>query len=197
MNVTNEEAVQSLAQVEQTIAKTRKAVAAAYSSPLLILWGLLLAAAYTATFLYVEYAAVIFWAMAMIGILAGLVVMRHIKRKLPFKEPAGERIGLRIGAMWWSLSLFVFIWLNILVPLNGMQINAFIVTAGMFGYIVLGLWLAAYFMVWLGLAVTAATLAGLFLLTPYYCLWMAVTTGGLIFATGLYLRIRWYNYGPA
>jgi hypothetical protein len=64
----------------------------------------------------------------------------------------------------------------------------------MFAYIVIGLWFAAYFMVWLGLAVTAATLTGFFLFTQYYCLWMAVTAGGLLLGTGLYLRIRWCNY---
>jgi hypothetical protein len=191
MNVTNDDAVQSLMQVEQTIARTRKAVAASDSSPHLILWGLLLAAAYGATHFYLKYAAVIFWTMAGVGLLGSFLVWWRLQRKLLVKEPVEEKINLRIGALWGSLFLYVFIWLSIFAPFNGMQMNAFILTAVMFCYVIMGLWFAAYFMVWLGLAVTATTLVGFYLLPDYYCLWMAVTAGGLLLGTGLYLHARW------
>jgi MFS family permease len=197
MNVSNQEAQASLASANDMMLRTRKAIAVAYSSPLLILWGPLLAAAYVATHFYLRYAAPIFWTMAIVGTLGSFIVWPRIKRNLPVREPAEERLSWRISGLWWSLFLYIFIWLSILWPVNGMQINAFILTAAMFGYIVIGLWFAAYFMVWLGLAVTAATLAGFFLLAQYYCLWMAVTAGGLLLGTGLYLRIRWCNYGRA
>jgi MFS family permease len=191
MNVSNEEAQASLASASKTMIRTRKAIAVAYSSPLLIIWGPFLAAAYIATHFYPKYAAPIFWTMAVIGTLSSFVIWPRIKRNLPVRAPVEERLNWRIGGLWWSLFLYVFIWMSILWPVNGMQINAFILTAVMFGYIVIGLWLAAYFMVWLGLAVTATTLVGFYLLTPYYCLWMAVTAGGALLGTGLYLRLRW------
>jgi hypothetical protein len=191
MNVTNDDAVQSLMQVEQTMARTRKAVAASDSSPHMILWGLLLAAAYGATHFYLKYAAVIFWTMAGVGLLGSFLVWWWLQRKLLVKEPVEEKINLRIGALWGSLFIYAFIWLSIFAPFNGMQMNAFLLTAVMFVYVVMGLWFAAYFLVWLGLAVTATTLVGFFLLTPYYCLWMAVTAGGLVLGTGLYLHARW------
>jgi uncharacterized Tic20 family protein len=191
MNVTNDDAVQSLAQVEQTMAKTRKAVAAAYSSPLLILWGLLWVAAYTATHFYLKYAAIIFGVMAGVGLLGSFFVWPRVKRKLPIKTPTEEKLNWRIGGLWWSLLIYVFIWLSIFSPVNGMQINAFICTAVMFAYVIMGLWFAAYFMVWLGLAVTATTLVGFYLLPSYYCLWMAFTAGGLLLGTGLYIHVRW------
>lgn len=56
-----------------------------------------------------------------------------------------------------------------------MQLNAVFSTVAMFGYIVIGLWFSSYFMVWLGLAVTATTLIGFYFLPYYYCLWMVVT----------------------
>ena len=191
MNVSNEEAHASLASANDTMLRTRKAIAVAYSSPLLILWGLLLAAAYTATHFYLKYAALIFWTMSVVGIAGSFIIWPRINRNLPVKEPAQENMKWRIGALWWLLFLYIFIWLSILSPFNGMQMNAFIITALMFAYIVIGLWFAAYFMVWLGLAVTATTLVGFFLLTPYYCLWIAVTAGGALLGTGLYLRLRW------
>jgi len=56
---------------------------------------------------------------------------------------------------------------------------------------VMGLWFCSYFMVLLGLGVTAATLIGYYLLTPYYCLWMAAMGGGALLATGVYIRVCW------
>ena len=195
MNVSNEEAQASLASANYMMLRTRKAIAVAYSSPLLIMWGSLLTAAYTATHFYLRYAAMIFWTMAIIGVLGSFVIWPRIKQKLPVRESAEERLNWRIGGLWWSLFLYVFIWLSILSPVNGMQMNAFIITAIMFAYIIIGLWFTAYFMVWLGLAVTATTLIGFFLLPHYYyCLWMAVTAGGLLLGTGIYLRIRWCHY---
>jgi MFS family permease len=197
MNVSNEEAQASLAAIKNTMVRTRKAVAATYSSPLLILWGLLWAGAYSATHFYVEYASWIFGVMAGIGLVGSFPVWLQVKRRLPVREPAEEKLNWRMGGLWCLLFIYISVWLNLLHPVNGMQINAFIVTTVMFAYIVIGLWFAAYFMVWLGLTVTATTLVGFFILTPYYCLWMAVTAGGLLLGTGLYLRIRWCNYGRA
>ena len=191
MNVTNDDAVQSLAQVEQTMARTRKAVAAAYSSPFLILWGLLWVAAYTTTHFYLKYADVIFGVMAGVGLLGSFLVWPRVKRNFPVKEPTEEKLNWRIGGLWGSLFIYIFIWLSIFAPVNGMQINAFVCTAVMFAYVITGLWFTAYFMVWLGLAVTATTLVGFYLLPAYYCLWMAVTAGGSLLGAGLYLHVRW------
>ena len=97
----------------------------------------------------------------------------------------------RIGGLWGALLIYIFIWLRLLSPVNGMQVNAFICTACMFAYIVIGLWFESYFMIVLGLAVTAATLIGFYLLAGYYCLWMAFAGGGALLGTGLYIRVRW------
>ncbi|MGA2172209.1 MAG: hypothetical protein ABSG82_04240 [Sedimentisphaerales bacterium] len=191
MNVSNEDAQASLAAVTETMLRTRKAIAAAYSSPLLILWGLLWVAAYTASHFYLKYAGGIFGAMAGVGVPGSFFVLRRVKQTMPVKEPTEEKLNWRIGGLWLLLFVYMCVWLNLLGPVNGMQINAFICTVVMFAYIILGLWFTAYFMVWLGLAVTATTLVGFYLLTPYYCLWMAVTAGGALLATGLYLRARW------
>jgi hypothetical protein len=129
--------------------------------------------------------------MAGVGLLGSFFVLRRVKQTMPVKEPTEEKLNWRIGGLWWLLFIYVFIWLNLFRPFNGMQVNAFICTAVMFAYVIIGLWFAAYFMVWLGLAVTATTLIGFYLLTPYYCLWMAVTAGGLLLGTGLYLHARW------
>jgi hypothetical protein len=197
MNVSNEEAQESLAAIKNTMDRTRKAVAAINGSYFLILWGSLWIAAYTTIHFYNNYARPIIWTMAILGNLGTFVIWPRVQRNLPVKESTQERLFWRIGGLWGTLFLYVFIWLSIFSPTNGIQINAFIMTAVMFASIVLGLWFAVYFMVWLGLAVTATTLVGFFLLPHYYyCLWMAVTAGGLLLGTGFYLRIRWCAVPP-
>ena len=88
--------------------------------------------------------------------------------------------------------IYVAIWLNMLKPVSGLQTGAFIGTACMFVYIVIGLRFEGYFLVWLGLAVTGVILAGLYIVPlAYYNLWMAAFGGGAILGTGLYIRIYW------
>jgi hypothetical protein len=186
-----ESAQESLAAIKKVMTQTRKAVATSYSSPLMILWGLLLTAAYTTAHFYLKYAAVIFWTMAGVGTVGSILVWFLILRNIPFKEPAEEKLNLRIWALWWLLLVYIFIWLSLLAPFNGMQMNAFIITAIMFGYIITGLWFTAYFTVWLGLFITAVTLTGFYLIPHYYCLWMAFMCGGVTFCTGLYIKLRW------
>jgi hypothetical protein len=55
----------------------------------------------------------------------------------------------------------------------------------------MGLWFDNRFMIILGLALTAATLVGFYILRDIYCLWMAVVGGGTMFGTGLYIRSKW------
>lgn len=71
--------------------------------------------------------------------------------------------------------------------------NAFICTVIMFTYVVSGLYeTGAKFMLWLGLAGTAITLIGFYIIpASYYCLWMAPAFGGALFGTGLYLKLMW------
>jgi hypothetical protein len=100
-------------------------------------------------------------------------------------------MNLRVGAMWWLLFLYVSIWLSLFSPFNGMQMNAFIVTATMFAYIIMGLWFKENYLIGTALFVTAMTLIGFFLLPHYYCLWMAFMAGGAIFVIGLYTKLCW------
>jgi hypothetical protein len=155
----------------------------------LILWGLLFAVANAVAYFYLKYASIIFWAMAGVGWLGTFLVWWRLQRKLPVKEPTD--MNWRIWALWGALFIYVFIWMSIFARFNGMQMHAFLVTATMFGYVVMGLWFTEYYMAWLGLAVTAVTLVGFYLLPAYYYLWMAVTAGGLLLVTGLYLHARW------
>lgn len=191
MNVTRQDAQSSLSAVHDVMRQTRKAIASSYANPLLILWGTLWIAAFTATHFYRTYAFAIFTTMGIIGGLGTAIVTRIFHSQAPVKEAASHRMGRRIAVFWITLLVYVTIWLFLLAPFDGLQCNAVFCTASMFAYIVMGLWFGSNFMIALGLAVTAATLVGYYFLTGYYCLWMAVVGGGTLFGTGLYIRFRW------
>ncbi len=191
MNVTQEDAKTSLSAADDVIRQTRKAIASSYANPLLILWGLLWIVAFTVTHFYRMHAYGIFMAMGVVGGVGTAIIVRIFHSQAPVKETASHRMGWRIAALWILLFVYVTIWLFLLAPFSGMQCNAVICTASMFAYVVMGLWFGSNFMIVLGLAVTAATLIGFYLLTDIYCLWMAIVGGGALFGTGLYIRLRW------
>ena len=191
MNVSQEEAKESLSAVRDATVRTQRAIASAYANPLLILWGMLWIIAYTTTHFYLSYAFHIFTAMAMVGGVGTAVICLVFHSKGPVQETSGPRLGWRIAVFWILLYVYIPIWLFLLAPFSGLQCNAFICTASMFAYVVMGLWFDSRFMIVLGLALTAATLIGFYILRDIYCLWMAIVGGGTILGTGLYIRSKW------
>jgi len=191
MNISQEDAKESLSTIQDIMVQTHRAVAAAYASPSLIMWGLLWTAAFIASQFYLAYAFYIFMAMGLIGSVGTTVIYRGFRRKTPIKDDSSQRFGRRIIWFWIVLIAYIIIWLFLLAPFSGLQCNAFISTACMFAYVVMGIWFGSYFMVWLGLTVTATTLISFYLFPCYYCLWMAIIGGGAILGTGLYIRLRW------
>lgn len=192
MNVSLEDAQASLTTIRDVRIQTQRAAISAYANPMLILWGTLWVIAFTATHFYFTQAQVIFIAMGIVGgLLTAIIFYRLYHSKPPFRENPSEHIGWRIAALWILLYLYVMIWLFLLAPFNGMQCNAFISTSVMFACAMMGLWFGSIFMIVLGLAITGVTIAGYYLFTPYYYLWMAVMGGGGLLVAGLYIRLRW------
>ena len=146
MNVSQEDAQESLSAVKDAMEQTRKAVASSYTSDLLIMWGLLWAMAFTATHFYLDHAFYIFMAMGVIGCIGTFIFIHIFRSKVPLKDYSSQKIGWRIWLFWIFLFIYLVIWLCLLAPFSGMQCNAFICTAVMFAYIVIGLWSGCYFM---------------------------------------------------
>ena len=193
MNISQEEAQDSLDQIQTATARTRKTIAASYDSGLLIMWGLIWSIAFVLTHFFLTWVWFIWMGLCGIGSVVTLWVgWRQLSLANPVKIPVTERIGLRIFSFWSMLFVYIFIWLSILRPRHGIQINAFICTAIMFAYVVSGIWSKSYYMLWLGLTVTCITLVGFYLIPwSYYCLWMAAMGGGAMAGTGFYIRFRW------
>ena len=87
-----------------------------------------------------------------------------------------------------TLMGFALLWVWLLSPLNGRQIDAFVPTVFMLGYVLAGLWLGSFFIA-CGLAVTLlVVLCSLFVGEGFH-LWMAVLGGGAFLLGGLYLKL--------
>ena len=193
MDISKEEAKDSLNQIQTVLEHTRSSIASNYASPLLILWGLIFIAAYLGTHFFVTWAWHIWTVLDAVGVIGTfLICWQQFRSASPIKTSSEKKMGWRIFLFWTLLFIYVFLWLKMLGPFKGIKLNAFLVTVIMFAYVVIGLWLECYFMIWLGLAVTAITLFGFYLIPlSYYCLWMALMAGGALLGTGLYIRYRW------
>jgi hypothetical protein len=193
MDISEQEAQDSLEQIQAVSTHTRKTIAAGYDSVVLIMWGLIGVLGFLGTHFFLRWAWPIWMVLSGIGCIATFVFSwRQFRTGNPVKVSGAENFGWRIFWFWILVFVYLFIRLSILSPLNGIQLNAFMITTIMFAYVVIGLWFKCYYMVWLGIGVTCTTLVGYYLIpTGYYCLWMALTAGGAIFGTGLYMQLFW------
>jgi hypothetical protein len=193
MDISKQEARDSLEQIQSVVNHTRKTIASSYTSPLLILWGLIWIIAFLGTHFSIAKADYIWTVLNSIGaVCTFLICWRQFRSAKPIKITDDSKFFWRIFLFWLLLFIHIFIWLGISSPSTGRQLNALLCTILTFAYIVKGLWLECYHLVWLGLAVTCTTLVGYYLIPPnYYCLWMAPTGGGAILGTGLYIRFFW------
>jgi hypothetical protein len=191
MNVSDKDAQQSLAMIEDTAVRTRKAITSSYASGLLILWGLIWILSFASVHFWRQWMAYIFNTLNAIGVIATIVICRRWRTAAAVKSPDSQKIGWRIFALWALLFVYAFVWVLLLAPTRGIQVCAFLCTIPMFAYVVMGLWFGNYFMLWLGLAVTGLTLLGFYLFPHYFYLWMSPMGGGALLGTGLYIRLRW------
>jgi hypothetical protein len=211
MNITQQEARQSLAQIEDALARTRNAIGQGASGGILILWGVIWALGFSADQFAHNWAQNL-WPFLIATGAAGSWIFGARSR-----PGIQSSIGARIGLFWLVLFAYAALWFLLLhsesrpgrpgfhfVALSGLdsgpvqqQLGAFFATVPMFAYVVGGLWLGRFF-IWLGAGVTVLTVAGYFFVPDWFNLWMAVTGGGSLIAAGLYIRRFWrQTYGPA
>ncbi len=194
MDISREEARESLNQVQATIKQTKKMVAYGGGDVAFIMWGLIWIAGSMSN-QFVPLICKWIW----LGLLVTGFIMTGLLVK--FRNPVKSRTDWRIGLFWFFLFGYVYLWLALLFPFIKVEevqqvirfwkhFTAIMCTVAMFAYVVIGLWLED-FMIWLGLALTALILAGLFLLQPYFYFWTAAVGGGTLIGTGIFIRNRW------
>ncbi len=191
MAISHQDASDSLDLIRNTATRTRKVLAADYAGTLLILWGLISMAGFTAVQVFPHEGGYIFGFLDVLGVLGTFVVCRRWFLGRSLRSSGSPQVARRILIFWLILAAYAVVWMLLLRPISGMQVGAFLVMVAMLGYVVIGLWTGSLFMLWLGLAVTALTLVGFYSVPGWFNLWMALTVGGTSLGTGLYVRIRW------
>jgi len=185
MNISREEAEQSLQAIRQVETQIRKSLATGSAPYHMILWGVIWFFGYLGShFLDGETSGRIWFLMAIGGgVVSGFMGYRF-----------GSRVRIqgseRIWQIWFFLFLYVFLWTWISWPLEVRQISMLIVLYTMFVYVLLGLWIGRFISA-VGLAVTALGLIGYWLLPDFFYLWMAFLGGGTLFGSGVYVLRAW------
>jgi hypothetical protein len=192
MNVSKEEAHQTLVEIDSVIFQTQRALAQSGAGKMLILWGLIWVIGYSTTQFFPAWQGRQWLPLVLIGTITSMIAGARSRG-----ERADKSQGRRIGIFWLVLFLYAFLWIMLLHPAAPVagedwarQTGAFFATVPMFAYIVCGLWLGRFF-VWLGAIVTLLTIAGFYLLPHWFSLWMAITGGGSLIVAGLFIRKFW------
>ena len=184
MNISKQEAQESLAEIESVISQTRRTIAHGGTGAILIMWGIVWVLGYSATQFMPQRAGTIWLCLVVAGIVGSWIGAARIR-------PQGKSGSFhRVGLAWMILFGYATVWILLLHPTNDNAVGAFWATVPMFAYVVGGMWLGRFF-VWLGLIVTALAVGGYFLLHEWFGLWMAVTGGGALIVSGAYIRKFW------
>ncbi len=208
MNIGPEEAKEMLQGINDITSRTKKMIAFGGGDVIFIIWGIIWFIGGLGTYFMPALTTNHPEGNVLAGILTGtlwtilvavgiIVSYRSGRNSMPTRSPWGRSIGL----MWWILYMFVDLWLALLFPfvrVQGQQeshlfwthMGAIAATVPMFAYVVFGLFFDRY-MVWVGLGMTAMMVLGVYLLEPYFYIWVAVVGGGGLTATGLLIRNRW------
>ncbi len=177
MGLPGEEAKRRLEEIRSTAEQTRKIAAYSGADVILIMWGVIWVAGYAITFFAPLLGAWTWAALIPAGIAGTILISRR-------SSAVKSTLARRIGWFWLALYVYVMLWSVLLYPFIKVEgenesmslwktLSAVGLTIPMFAYVVMGL-LLRHMMVWLGLAVTALIVAGLYLIPlPWFWLYLS------------------------
>lgn len=180
------DALEDLRVIRQVMEQTRRSIAMGGGGYFMIIWGVVwLLGFLNSQFLTGPMEGWIWLALDTLGIIATLAVGFRLGTRMRVRP------GWRLGVFWLALLIYGGLWVWILRPPDAMRGALFIVTVAMFGYVVMGLWLASGLIAWVGVGVTGLVVAGYCLIPAYFAAWMALLGGGTLIGSGMYILRRW------
>lgn len=189
MEVTPDEAAESLAAVSSMKKRMRSAVANGGAHYYLIMWGVIWFLGFLGLhFLPGGTAGRVWMVLDIIGGLGswgfGMLVSRRV-RKAGVSATSG-----RIGLFWLALFAYCMLTIWIAWPVDSRQLAMVVIIFAMLGWIAMG-FLLSYSLIRLALFVTALAFGSYYLLPDYFYLCMALIGGGTMIGSGLYIRFGW------
>ncbi len=189
MNISPDEAEESLAAIQKMTQKTRHSVASSGAYIFLIVTGIVWLVGFVSTqFLSGEIVLSIWIGISLVGSALSIMLGSRLGRRV--RSPSAGPTAKRAGLFWLFLVFFCIAAIAIARPTDGKQVTMFIILFIMIGQLSMGL-LISFSSTWWALPITALALAGYFLLPDLFYLWMGILVGGGMIAYGLYIRSRW------
>jgi hypothetical protein len=189
MNISPNEAEEALAAIQTMAQKTRHSIAGGGASISLIITGIVWLVGFTATQFLIGPIVVLIWiGISILG--SALATILGIQAGRRVRSASSAVTGKRIALFWVFLVLFAIAALAVARPTDGKQLTMLIILFGMIGQMGMGL-LLSFSATWWTVPVVALALAGYFLVSAWFYLWMALLGGGVMIVLGLYIRSRW------
>jgi hypothetical protein len=190
MNVTRDEALQALKDIDKAGGKVSRFKGYHHSGWHFVVWGLVWLVANTVTQFWPEQLGTVWIVCLIAGVVSGTILgtlQGRTKGAASVAPEGGQKMGLRIALTAAVLFVFIFCLLNIAAPESGRQINAMISIVFPFMYMAAGLW-AGWRLLAIGAVTAAAIMFGYYYVQDWFDLWMGVFGGGSLIAGGLWLR---------
>ena len=181
MPVSQSDAADALRDIDKTQARSARLYGYRMASPHLIVWGVIWAIGYAASYLRPEWHLV--WPVL---VAAGSLASFWFGSRA--KPEGAVKLDWRYAATFAAIAVFISAVFMILPPVTGAQTGAFFPILVGFFYTLIGIWSRGTRMLVAGVALVALTLFGFFYLQPYFALWMAIVGGGGLVLGGIWLK---------
>ncbi len=184
MQLSSEDAARALAAVDASRAAMRSAVRANRGHWHLWLWGLIwIAMAMLAEFRGEAGVRLFPW-IVLAGFPISFVIGATQSRRIR-SSPVDKRfLGVLAAVVLFGIAA-PFVLLR--GPVSSEALFAYCGLVTMLGYVIAGIWFDVY-LLWLGVAMAALILVGLFFFPAIFWWWIAVFSGGPLLAAGFYVR---------
>ena len=184
MNISPEEAQESLAAVQKTRAKMHRL--AGISGYYLIIWGLVwFAGCLSNQFMPFDKVWLVWAPTCTIGwILSGILGVYQGRQ-------TRAAIGSRIAFFYLALFGFAALWFIVMQPASARQDALFIITIFTFGGVVAGIMTCVIPSIVGSLSIAALAVIGYYLVPAYFFLWVAIFCGLGMVGIGLVMLWRW------
>ena len=187
MSLSQDQASESLKEIDRTSRRSAQAWGYANSSPFFVMWGAVWMVGYTGSDLYPRYAQPLWLGLTIAGVAGSMLIGRARSRDGEPHPGVNRNAGPRFLASFAAIGVFVAATYAIFGHASPAQQAAFTPLVVAMFYALLGIWKGLRFLI-TGIVVAALTLGGFFFLHQHFMLWMAAVGGGALVLAGLWLR---------
>lgn len=189
MDISPNEAEESLAAIQEMTYKTRRSIASSGAYIFLIFTGLVWLVGFVSTQFLPPAATTSIW-IGMSFLATALSILFGSRMGSRVRGSAANLSARRAGIFWLFLAFCCVATIAVARPTDGKQVTMFIILFTMIGQMSMGL-LLSFSAVWWAVPIAALALVGYFFLPGFFYLWMGILVGGGMIALGLYIRLRW------